>query len=104
MLDRQYQLLLPLANEKGLDFKIEMDDNIPDVVKGDDTRLAQVLINILNNALKFTDEGEVALSAQVSKEDPYFVRYDIIDTGPGISNKDQHKIFETFGQAEEGRN
>jgi len=68
------------------------------IVHGDQTKLRQVLINLLGNAVKFTDSGEVSLSIKVLGEDQYL--FEVIDTGPGIAVENQEKIFFPFEQAE----
>ena len=69
-------------------------------VHGDQAKLMQVLVNLLGNAVKFTDEGGVTLKITALPEDHY--RFEVTDTGPGISQEAQKAIFEPFAQAEEG--
>ena len=73
-------------------------DRIP--VHGDEAKLFQILINLLGNAVKFTDEGSVTLRVSALPGDRY--RFEMIDTGPGISPEDQEAIFEAFTQADVG--
>ena len=86
----------PLANSKKLLFKTEIPDNLPPA-HGDDRRLSQVLLNLVGNAIKFTDAGEVAVKAAASNG-TYTIS--VRDTGPGIAAEDQMKIFEEFQQAD----
>jgi signal transduction histidine kinase len=86
----------PLAVEKKLAFKVELPAEMP-AGHGDERRLTQVLLNLVGNAIKFTDSGEVAVAA--SSEDGSF-RVSVRDTGPGISRSDQAKLFQEFQQAD----
>jgi len=86
----------PLAAEKRLAFKAEVASDLPGG-HGDERRLSQVLLNLVGNAIKFTDKGEVAIKASVTNG-AFTVA--VCDTGPGISAADQGKIFEEFQQAD----
>jgi signal transduction histidine kinase len=83
-----------LASEKGLAFKVELSPNLPRG-RGDGRRIAQVLLNLTGNAIKFTDAGEVTIRA--SAQDGTFT-VAVRDTGPGIDAADQAKIFGEFQQ------
>jgi signal transduction histidine kinase len=85
-----------LAAEKQLALKIAVPSNLP-TGKGDEQRITQVLLNLVGNAIKFTDTGEVRVEVTVA--DGAFV-VSVSDTGPGISEADQQKIFEEFQQAD----
>lgn len=92
------------AQRKGLDFFLEIAAGLPDTVEADGKRLRQILLNLLGNAIKFTNSGGVTLSVQCI---PYEVgsvelRVSVRDTGAGISAKDTSRIFAPFEQAEEG--
>src|SRR5262249_40899344 len=86
----------PLATEKGLALKVEMPADLPRA-HGDERRLTQVLLNLVGNAIKFTDFGEVVIKA-VAVDGAYTLS--VRDTGPGIDPADQVKIFEEFQQAD----
>jgi GAF domain-containing protein len=86
----------PLAAEKRLAFKAEIAPDLP-TGHGDGRRLSQVLLNLVGNAIKFTDKGEVAIRASVT-DGAFTVA--VCDTGPGIAAVDQAKIFEEFQQAD----
>ncbi len=88
--------------EKHLQFAIEIDENVPDILSGDAVRLTQVLVNLLSNAVKFTEEGkiDVCISLAQQTEEQVRVRIVISDTGIGISEEKQKTIFERFHQAE----
>ncbi len=86
----------PLATAKQLALKIEVPPNLP-TAHGDERRLAQVLLNLVGNAIKFTDAGEIAIKASASNGS---YTLSVRDTGPGISETDRGKIFEEFQQAD----
>ena len=86
----------PLAAEKRLMFKAEVTPGLP-AGRGDERRLSQVLLNLVGNAIKFTDKGEIAIRASATNG-AFTVA--VCDTGPGISMADQAKIFEEFQQAD----
>ena len=88
--------LEPLAADKKLAFKVEMAAELPPG-HGDGRRLTQVLINLVGNAIKFTDAGEVAIKAEANNGSFYV---SVRDTGPGISAADQAKLFQEFQQAD----
>jgi GAF domain-containing protein len=88
--------LEPLAADKKLAFKVEMATELPPG-RGDGRRLTQVLINLVGNAIKFTDAGEVAIKAEANNGAFYV---SVRDTGPGISAADQAKLFQEFQQAD----
>jgi len=85
-----------LAAEKKLDLKVEISKDLM-TGRGDEQRLAQVILNLLGNAIKFTDAGEVKVAATVSDE--IFV-ISVSDSGPGLAEADQEKIFEEFYQVD----
>ncbi len=89
------------AHEKGLKLWFEMQDNVPEAVQGDPTRLTQVLINLVGNAIKFTEKGKVDIIVFLEKVEgeKHYVKFQVIDTGIGISEDYVHKIFESFSQA-----
>jgi GAF domain-containing protein len=86
----------PLAAEKRLAFKAEVAPDLP-TGRGDGRRLSQVLLNLVGNAIKFTDKGEVSIRAEAANG-AFTVA--VSDTGPGITAADQAKIFEEFQQAD----
>ncbi len=85
-----------LATEKKLALKVKIPSDLPHA-KGDDRRIAQVLLNLAGNAIKFTEAGEVRIEAVSSPEE---LMLSVADTRPGISAADQARIFEEFQQAE----
>ena len=88
--------LEPLAADKKLAFKVEVAPQLPSG-RGDGRRLTQVLINLVGNAIKFTDAGEVAIKAEANNGS---FHVSVRDTGPGISAGDQAKLFQEFQQAD----
>ena len=96
MMGGVYVAVEPLAGNKKLNFKLEVPPDLP-AAHGDERRLSQVLLNLVGNAIKFTDTGEVAMKAAAANGS-YTVA--VTDTGPGIAEADQAKIFEEFQQSE----
>jgi len=94
-------LFEPKIHEKNLSLINEYDSNIPDVLLGDPVRLHQVIINLVSNALKFTNEGEIKVTVGLESEDENKVNilFSIKDTGVGIAEEKIEKIFENFQQA-----
>ncbi len=94
-------MLMLKAEEKGLEFKVNIEQAIPARVIGDPTRINQILINLAGNALKFTEKGfvEVRVTTQKKLDKKYWLRFDVIDSGIGISPDYVGKIFDSFTQA-----
>jgi signal transduction histidine kinase/DNA-binding response OmpR family regulator len=90
------------ADEKGLELLCEVAPDIPEIVKGDSTRLRQIIVNLVGNAIKFTSEGEVALRVQSQGQEGrnLVLHFTVSDTGIGIPEEKQHAIFEPFTQAD----
>ena len=91
-----YNAVESLAVDKNLVFKTEVQSDLP-LAHGDERRLTQVLLNLVGNAIKFTDAGEVVIKAEISNGAFYVL---VRDTGPGISSVDQAKLFQEFHQAD----
>ena len=89
-------VVTPLAERKGLPVRLELGPGLLPVVRGDAGRLRQVLLNLLSNAVRFTERGEVVLSIQA---DPAGVRFSVNDSGIGIAPEALQRIFEPFSQA-----
>lgn len=89
-----------LASRKGLKFEMHLDDNIPSNLYGDKIRIRGTLINILNNAVKFTKEGRIDFYIHVVEKKDGFVtlRFEVKDTGIGIKREDRERIFESFSR------
>ena len=90
------------AKEKNLELIFNCDENVPDTVLGDHTRLTQIIINLTGNAIKFTQKGKVQVNAKVLKNDNenILLEFSIKDTGIGIPPDKLENIFERFRQAE----
>lgn len=88
------------AREKNLPIIIDIHENVPSWVMGDITRLRQVLLNFLNNAVKFTHEGQIKVSVQQSKEQRSLIEFRVTDTGIGIPLKRQELLFQSFSQVD----
>jgi PAS domain S-box-containing protein len=96
------ELLAERAQSKGLELVCNIPVNLTTRVMGDSLRLGQVLTNLVGNAIKFTDDGEVTVTVSALEESAGSVklRFDVIDTGPGISKEAQGRIFKNFSQAD----
>ncbi len=90
------------AEEKGLELMVDMDPDIPMGLKGDPLRLNQILINLTNNAVKFTEEGEIAISIRILERDAddVLLRFAVRDSGIGMSEAQMAKLFQSFSQAD----
>lgn len=99
--DTIFHLLNFKAVEKGIKFSIDIDEAIPDNLIGDSFRLNQILMNLANNAVKFTHQGSVTISIKCIEKTQYDVRlfFSIKDTGIGISNDAQKNLFREFSQS-----
>lgn len=89
------------ADEKNIDVRFEIDDQVPEVLIGDPTRLSQVLMNLAGNAVKFTEQGSVIIKVKVhqSSQENIYIQFEVSDTGIGISEEYVNKIFDSFTQA-----
>ncbi|MCK5909068.1 MAG: response regulator [Caulobacter sp.] len=92
------QLFNPVADNRGLDFTIEVAEGAPKVIETDRQRLEQVLKNLLSNAFKFTEKGGVTL--KIASADDEHIAFSVKDTGIGVSREQQEAIFEAFRQAD----
>jgi len=95
-------LLRPKAGSKGIRLTARIDDNFPERLVTDPTRLRQILANLIGNAVKFTDQGAVDVVVSLERDDPSgpFLRIDVLDTGIGISEAHLAKLFQPFTQAD----
>ena len=94
------------ARTKNLEFIADLDESIPSKLYGDDVRLSQVIMNLLTNAVKYTESGSITLRVRRigQKEGNVNLRFEVIDTGIGIKDEDMDKLFMSFERIEERRN
>ncbi|MEM9538432.1 MAG: ATP-binding protein [Cyanobacteria bacterium P01_E01_bin.42] len=113
LLDEVEQMLYIKAEEKGLQLHFDCADDVPRCIRGDRIKLNQVLINLINNGIKFTREGDIAVhishqslvtshQLSVTNQQPITIHFEIEDTGVGIAPEEIGKIFEAFGQSQSG--
>ena len=101
LVDLSVRTFRKTATDKGLEFRCEMEPDVPEQIIGDKRRINQILINLLGNAVKFTSHGSVALRVSVNFEGGAQVLvFSVEDTGPGIPGKILGKLFEPFTQAD----
>ena len=102
MVTKAVNTLALRASDKGLTLRHEIEADVPDYVEGDPVRLQQVIVNLLNNAVKFTEHGSVALNVAVKQvnEERVALAFSVRDTGIGISLEQQANIFKAFTQAD----
>jgi signal transduction histidine kinase/CheY-like chemotaxis protein len=96
------ELLSPKAHAKGLELVVRSAEDVPEFVRGDSDRLKQVIINLLGNAIKFTEQGHIELRVSVDSLTPaqIVLRFMIVDTGVGIRPEDQARLFGVFSQVD----
>lgn len=101
-LERTYAIK---TKNQGLDLIIDYDKRIPDLIEGDPVRLKQILVNLLNNALKFTQKGNITLHVEQNyrRGNRANIHFSVSDTGAGIKEKDLDRVFESFAQLEAGK-
>jgi PAS domain S-box-containing protein len=105
-LESVVDILAAPAEEKGLELTVLVEGDVPRQLQGDAGRLRQVLLNLAGNAIKFTEAGEVAITASVSDtgasapEPAVTLRFEVTDTGIGIAPDDQVKLFRSFSQVD----
>jgi len=95
------------AEDKGLSFEPDIDRNIPSLLMGDEIRIKQIIINILSNAVKYTEEGSITFSVHARKTDvpdSVMLRVSVKDTGTGIKAEDLSRLFVAFERIDEKKN
>jgi CheY-like chemotaxis protein len=93
----------PTIHRKHLQFKLQVDPAVPDIILGDQTKIMQVLTNLIDNSLKFTKYGSISLGVQMQtfpEHTQQMLVFQVADTGIGILPAYQHKVFESFSQAD----
>jgi signal transduction histidine kinase len=95
-------LMKPVAMSKKVELMSDFQNNVPLEVIGDENRIRQILINLVNNAIKFTDKGEVVIHTEVINTEQEFtqLQFGVIDTGIGIESEKLHRIFDSFYQVD----
>jgi len=101
-LESTMKILAFRADEKGLELLCEIAPEVPEVVRGDSSRLRQIVTNLVGNAIKFTNEGEVAMKVEVTSQgdDNRTLQFTVSDTGIGIPPEKQALVFDPFSQAD----
>jgi PAS domain S-box-containing protein len=96
------ELLAARAQNKGLELMCLFQDEVPSAVRGDPTRLRQILTNLIGNAIKFTAQGEVVVRVATLEQDAEtaLLRFEVCDTGIGIASEDQSRLFTAFSQVD----
>ncbi len=94
------------AHQKELEFKVDIDRNIPSMLYGDEVRIKQIIANMLTNAVKYTEKGSVTLSAKGDRvsTDVFLLRISVIDTGIGIKKENIEDLFRSFRRVDEKAN
>lgn len=102
LLDDAVKLFSEAARQKGLSLSVSIASTIPTVLRGDPTRLRQILLNLIGNSIKFTATGSIAVSADCLNRDPeqILLRITVRDTGIGIPCESQAHVFDAFAQAD----
>ena len=102
VLDNLANLIPAKIHEKGIQFLIRIDKDLPKLLKGDPLRLGQILINLINNATKFTEKGEIVVEVEIIKKtkDKINIKFLVRDTGIGMTEKQSSKLFQAFTQAD----
>jgi len=98
LLESLHDLMDKTASDKGLKLTSEIDDSLPEALSGDAARLQQILVNLVNNAVKFTDQGSVHVKLFYPSQHKWGI--EVSDTGQGIPEAEVPYIFETFRQVE----
>lgn len=95
-------VFVPQARNTGVAFRLHVGSDVPFYLKGDPLHLRQVLVNLIGNAIKFTEKGHIDLSVQLARRDGSraLIRFEVLDTGIGIPVEAQDRIFESFTQAD----
>jgi PAS domain S-box-containing protein len=102
LVDSVFTMFIDKVEAKKIQYEYTIDEQIPNNLVGDPTRLTQILVNLLNNAIKFTNRGSIYLNIKIlnSKSNHFNLEFKISDTGIGIDKENIGKIFERFNQAE----
>jgi hypothetical protein len=97
-IEKAVQIILPLADKKNLQLNFKIGDDVSEI-RGDRRRVEQIIINLLNNAVKFTDHGEINLHCSTDNDS---IRLSVEDTGIGLKPENINIIFDAFRQVDSG--
>src|SRR5439155_91550 len=102
MIEEVGKLLAEAAHRKGLELGCHVDCAVPAIVRGDPARLRRIITNLVSNAVKFTEHGEVVVCVKVEAEtdEATLLRFEVVDTGIGLTSEQQAHLFRPFAQAE----
>lgn len=106
LLNDEIHVLEAKAERKNLEVRLNIDKDLPSVLKGDEIRIKQILTNLLTNAVKYTKKGQITFSVQGEWSDSgdFALRMSVADTGEGIKEEDLGKLFDSFTRLEEKKN
>lgn len=106
MLNDMHMIFVTRIGSKPVELKYDIMEDLPGKLFGDSVRIRQIIINFMNNAIKFTDSGSVTLSVKSIKEGPQVItlEFAVTDTGMGIKDEDKDKLFKSFSQVDEKKN
>lgn len=90
------ELFVPVIKDNQVEFKTHIDKQVPEFIKGDETKISQVLTNLVSNAAKFTEQGEISVSVSLLTDD--IIQVEVRDTGIGIRKEDMNQLFQQFTQ------
>lgn len=95
-------IIQPRMRKKNINFKIEIDPKIPEVLWGDEKRIRQILLNFVNNSIKFTNEGSITVRVIILERHTNIItlRFEVEDTGSGIKQEDLDRLFDAFEQVD----
>ena len=101
-IDNLVHVVSQRTQEKGLELLVDLDPQLPPLLIGDPLRLGQILLNLTNNAIKFTDQGEIIVKAELfaTRDDAVEVRFSIRDSGIGMTEEQISRLFQSFSQAD----
>ena len=101
-LGESLRIVAAKAHEKNLELAYRVDPDVPEMIVGDPSRVRQIVLNLIGNAVKFTDKGEIVLEVglKTAGQDPYHLVFSVRDTGIGIPEEKQESIFGAFAQAD----
>lgn len=108
LLDNVSSMVSALAEEKGLSFELQIDEKLPEWLRGDEVHIRQVLVNLMTNAVKYTQEGGVTFKVQLAEETDEDgecqILFSVKDTGIGIREEDRERLFEKFERLDYAKN